>query len=263
MAKKFFESYIDKVLDFPFWVKEILYIKLREDFEKRFVSEDDLQSSSEESYQLFKPVLSFIGDKELSLRENGEDINVYRFLEMAKEECSVAEITLKNFWTLEQTAKVHVYAMQKEYIKQPVSAKITAMALYMSSKIKIGDYLKRIGKITIDQLDMTLRRQHELDKEDKHIPFARILVSLGIISEKETKAVLYIKEESKKRFIFDANMFGKNKSVDNEPTGIKAVTENSPEKSDLKDNSKQLANLRKEIYDLQTKLQDIAKIIKR
>ena len=28
MAKKFFESFIDKILDFPFWVKEIIYVKI-------------------------------------------------------------------------------------------------------------------------------------------------------------------------------------------------------------------------------------------
>lgn len=263
MAKKFFESFIDKILDFPFWVKEIIYVKIREDFERAFVSEEDLQSPSEESYQVFKPQLTFIGEKELETRENKEEENLYRFLEIANDGCSIAEITLRNFWTLEQTAKIHVYAMQKEYIKQSSSAKITATALYLSGKIKMGDYLKRIGKITIDQLDMALRRQHELKKEGKHMPIAEILVSMSLVSEKETKAIIYIKDECKKRFIFNANMLGKSKVSESEAENVLQESKHLLAANDVADSSKQIAMLRKENFELKNKLQEIMKIIKR
>ena len=68
MTKKIFESFVDKVLDFPFWVKEVLYIKLREDFEAQSVSESDLHTPLEESYQLYTPLITLIGQAELEQR---------------------------------------------------------------------------------------------------------------------------------------------------------------------------------------------------
>lgn len=258
MAKKFFESFIEKIADFPFWVKEVIYVKLREDFEQAFVSEADLQAPSEESYQIHKPALTFIGEKELADRENAEDPDLYRFLQIVSQECSIAEITLRNFWTLEQTAKFHSLAIEKEYVKQPTSTKIMAIALYLSGKIKLGDYLKRLGKITVDQLDTALRCQNEYKKNGTPMPFAEVLISLGYISSKETKAIIYIKDESKKRFIFDSNMLGKSKTTGEVSAEFQSL---SDENKDSK--SAQLIVLRQEIFDLKTKLNDIANIIKR
>ena len=116
MTKKIFESFVDKVLDFPFWVKEVLYIKLREDFEAQSLSESDLHTPIEESYQLYTPLITLIGQTELEKRDNSEDEMVYRFLQGVAEGCSIAEITIKNFWTLADTARINIHSIQKEYV---------------------------------------------------------------------------------------------------------------------------------------------------
>ena len=104
-SSKIFEAFLEKLGDFPFWLKEIVYIKLREEFEQAYLSEADLHTPIEEAYQAYKPMITFAGKKELSEHNNQEDEAVYRFLKFAVDECSVAEITLRNFWTLEKTAK--------------------------------------------------------------------------------------------------------------------------------------------------------------
>lgn len=260
MVKKIFESFIDKVMDFPFWVKEVIYIRLREDFESKKISESDLHTPIEDSYQLHIPLITFIGKKELEDRDHDEDDKVYRFLQCVEEGCSIAEITLKNFWTLQDAAKVNVLCIQKEYLAKPTSAKILAAALYLSGRIKMGDYFKRIGKISAENINNALQRQKELKLQGKSVPFAQVLISMGYVTEDETKAIIHIKDESKKRFIFNASMLGKSTTTESaQKIELNSEFENaSKEKS-----SAQLILLRQEVYDLQNKLNQIATIIKR
>ena len=91
------------------------------------------------------------------------------------------------------------------------------------------------------------------------------MVELGFVSERETKAVIYIKDECKKRFIFNANMLGKSSTSAPAAPAIELNSEyeNTTTRPDSGNNSSQLVLLRQEIFDLQKKLRDIAKIIKR
>lgn len=261
MAQKLFETFLEKLSEFPFWVKEIIYIKLREEFEEAYLSEADMQAPIEDTFQAYVPLITYMGKQELAERNNQEDDAVYRFLQFIQDESSIAEITLRNFWTLEKTAKVAIYCIQKQYIQRPTSTRLEATALYISGKIKLGEYYRRMGKITVDQLDTAIRKQKELEKQGKQVQFAEVMISLGYVTERETKAIIYIKEECKKRFIFNANLLGKSSTS----TPAKAIELNSEfENSSKTDKSSaQLVLLRQEIYELQNKLKDIANIIKR
>lgn len=265
MAQKLFESFLDKISGFPFWVKEVVYIKLREEFESASLSEADLLTPIEEAFQAYVPIITFAGKEELTSRKNEEDDAVYRFLQFMQEEASVAEITLRNFWSLEKTAKILVYCFQKQYINKPTSRKVEATALFIAGRIKIGEYFKRIDKITVDQLDTAIRKQKELERQGKQVQFAEVMISLGYITERETKAVIYIKEECKKRFIFNANILGKSsQSTPAKTIQLNSEFENNTSSKNKNDkNSSQLILLRQEIYELQNKLRDIANIIKR
>ena len=86
---------------------------------------------------------------------------------------------------------------------------------------------------------------------------------MNLVSEKETKAIIYIKDECKKRFIFNANMLGKSKVSEGEDTNSLPESKHPISANDVADSSKQIAMLRKENFELQTKLQEIMKIIKR
>lgn len=256
MTKKIFESFVDKVLDFPFWVKEVLFIKLREDFEAQSVSESDLHTPLEESYQLYTPLITLIGQAELEQRGNSEDEMVYRFLQGVAEGCSIAEITIKNFWTLADTARINIHSIQREYVSKPSSPKVLATALYACGRIKLGDYFRRIGRITVDDIDEALRRQKEMRAQGKNMQFADILVMMGLLTKEETNAIIYIKDECKKRFIFNANMLGKSTTTDTSHEQIRVNGEGA-------DKSANLVLLRQEIFELRNKLSQIASIVKK
>lgn len=268
MSKKLFESFLEKMSEFPFWVKEVVYIKLREEFEQAYLSEDDMHLPIEEAYQAFVPKITFTGEQELAGHNNEEDEAIYRFLQFTKEEASIAEITLRNFWTLEKAAKVTIYCIQKEYIKRFSSIKIEAMALFLAGKIKIGEYFKRVGKIDVDQLNDVIRTQQELEKKGKSIKFAELMIAKKYISEKETKAVIYIKEECKKRFIFNPALVSKagqtSGHVENAttPPGSSNTVTGNPEE-ERESLKLQVVSLKQECYKYQKKLKDIEDILER
>lgn len=256
MAGKIFDTFLEKIAEFPFWVKEIIYIKLRDEFQNAYLAEAELNSPMEEIFQAYNPIITYKGKEELSERNFQEDEAVYRFLKFITEQSSIAEITLRNFWTLEKTAKIMVYCIQKEYIKKPSSLKIEALALYISGKIKTGEYFKRMGIISIDQLDTAIRKQKELEASGKQVRFAEIMISLGYVTEQETKAAIFLKEECKSRFIFNTNILGKSSNAISVNTATEKTAKSEP-------NSSQLVLLRQEVYELQQKIRDIANIIKR
>lgn len=244
---KVFEPFLDKVAEMPFWIKEIIYIKIREEFEDAYLSESDLHAPLEEAYQAYRPSLTYCGQEEVKLHGKNEDPPIYRFLEQCAEGSSLAEITLHNCWTLESTAKIHLYCLNKEYVDKPSSTKIAATAMYISGRIKIGEYFRRIGKISTEELNETVRKQKELEAKGKNVHFAEVLIKLGYVTERETKAILYLKDECKKRFVFSPEV------LNNLKQGIKqrfAAT------SELRD-------LRKQLYELRLKLESIKKIIEK
>lgn len=243
--QKIFEPFLEKVADFPFWIKEIIYIKIREEFEEAYLSEADLNAPIDEAYQAFTPLLTFCGEQELQTHKTEEDPPIYRFLQNCADGCSIAEITLRNFWSLENTAKIHLYCLQKEYVNKPTSAKISSTALYVSGRIKMGEYFRRIGKITTDELNTAVKRQKELEAQGKQVHFAEVLIQLGYLTEQETKAIIYLKDECKKRFIFNTSMINQHNEVKSSPSLV----------------SEEIKDLRKQVYDLQIKLDKIRKIV--
>ncbi len=242
---KIFEPFLEKVAEMPFWIKEIIYIKIREEFEQAYISESDMHAPLDEAYQAYRPVLTYRGKTELENREKDEDPPIYRFLQQCADGSSLAEITLHNFWTLESTAKIHLFCLQKEYVDKPTSAKISATALYISGRIKIGEYFRRIGKISTDELNATVRKQKELEANGQPAHFAEILIQLGYVTEQETKAILYLKDECKKRFIFSPEVLSSAKQNINPSVAV----------------SGEIRELRQQLNDANVKLDKIKRII--
>lgn len=242
---KVFEPFLEKVAEMPFWIKEIIYIKIREEFEEAYISEADLRAPLDEAYQAYRPVLTYRGKTELENREKDEDPPIYRFLQQCADGSSLAEITLHNFWTLESTSKIHLYCLQKEYVDKPTSAKISATALYISGRIKIGEYFRRIGKISTDELNATVRKQKELEANGQPAHFAQVLIQLGYVTEQETKAILYLKDECKKRFIFSPEVLSAAKQNINTSVAV----------------SGEIKELRQKLNDANIKLDKIKRIV--
>lgn len=223
--KNIFVTFLEKFVSLPLWIKEVLYIHLKEDMEKYAIGTSQLDKS--DLYQYYLPTLTYIGKKELSSRDNDHEPKVYKFLEGAAQGLNALEITLNNYWTLEETAILNMLCIEKEYVSSPSTVYANAMALYFSGKIRIGEYFKRIGQVNVDQLDMAIRKQKELEAAGQKAGMASVMINLGLVSEEDTKNILYMKDESKKRFIFNTDLLGKSATPVTQADNIMNMTSQS------------------------------------
>lgn len=227
--------FLEKLIEFPLWVKQIIYLRLYQNLALS-LSEDFINVKEEDIFHLNIPVLSYAGRTELAERKGGYDNNIYTFLASVAENLSVLEISMNNFWTTEEVAKCYVFCMEKDYIKNPASVYIYAMAGFMAGKFRTGEYFKHIGKINVDQLEQTILKQKEYAAKGEPRKMAEIMISLGYITEKDTSSLLVIKEEAKKRFILDSGILPK--KLENLPlTDVKSYQE---EIAKLTEQNKQL-----------------------
>jgi hypothetical protein len=200
-------NFSSNILNMPLWIKEVLYLQLKKDLDA-LIPEDfwnDLENH--EIFQLVISKLTYKGEKELENREKQYLPQVYKFLDEINKGYKIIEILINNFWTLEECAKYYTDCLKEELISKPSSTKIIRLAQFLAGQIRIGEYFVRIEKISIDELDEALKHQtHLLETTGERIGIATILTDKGVILEKEAKALLKIKEESKKRFIFNLKL---------------------------------------------------------
>ncbi len=203
MKKNILGIFLEKLLAFPLWVKQVIYLRLHQDLAMS-LSEDFINIKEEDIFHLYVPTLSFVGKTEMIERKAGYDNNVYNFLANIDEGLSILEIAMNNFWTLEEVAKYYILCLEQDYIKIPESLYIQTIAGFMSGKYRTGEYFKRVGKINVDQLEQTIIKQKEYAEQGNSCKMAEIMISLGFITEKDSHSLLIIKEEAKKRFILDS-----------------------------------------------------------
>ena len=197
-----FKIFLNKILAFPLWVKQIIYFRLKLDLEKVFLNQP-LVINPNELFQEYHPKITFVGKQELKEHNRMHDEVMYTFLKALIDEKSVIDIALDSFMTLEEVSKLFTEALRNEYIMPPDSKIILGTAEFFAGQIKTGEYLMRIGRLTVDQLDMAIRRQKQLEEAGQKIYMAEIISSLGFIKNDEIVSVLMMKEEAKKRFIFN------------------------------------------------------------
>ena len=205
LKKNILNAFIEKLKAFPLWIKQVIFLYLYKDL-REATSDDFIETNEEDMLNLFVPTLSYVGRTELEERAKGFEPNLYTFLECVESEMSLLEIALNNFWTLEETSKHFLAAVDADLIKAPIPPKIIAMAGFMAGRYRTGEYFKRVGKINVDQLELTIRRQKELTDQGQKAKIAQIMIDLGFVTEKDTHALMIIKEEARKRFILDASI---------------------------------------------------------
>lgn len=204
LKKNIFELFLDKVFNVPFWIKQVMYLKLAEEMRKN-ECEDFLRNNPCDIFAVFAPTLTFKGKTELMERKCGLDNNIYNFLQGCANEYSILEISINNFLSMEETAKYYELCLEQSFVKAPDSKEIHAMAGYIAGKFRTGEYFKQKGTISVDDLQRAILAHRDAQESGQPKRFGEILLSLNLVSEKDIKAVLILKEESKKRFILDYN----------------------------------------------------------
>ena len=155
MKKNILDLFLEKVLNVPFWIKQVIYLKLSKEM-KDTACETFLQEHTDEIFSTFVPTLTFKGKTELMERKCGLDNNIYNFLQGCANEYSMIEISVNTFLSMEEVAKYYELCLEQNFIKVPESKEIHAMAGYIAGKFRIGEYFKQKGTITVDQLQQAI-----------------------------------------------------------------------------------------------------------
>lgn len=192
LKRQFLTQFLNKISTFPMWVKEIIYIKLSQEFVK---NED-----SAYIFATYKPVLTYKGRCEVDSKKSGFDTNIYNILESADKDSSISDITLNTYLSMEETAGYFLFCVDEGYFEIPDDSQILNLAGYLAGKYRTGEYLVNSGKISESELDTAVERQTNENKK-----LGQILIDLGLISKQQLDAILKIKEEAQKRFILDYN----------------------------------------------------------
>lgn len=199
MSKGLFSNYMEKLLSFPLWVKQTVFLSLSEELEKYFSSEF-LNISSSELFHLHRPILSEAGKNELAFKESRFDENIYSFLDYCAKNMTLVEIAIEKEFTMEEIAKVFVFCSTSGFFSSDSPELVNAVAGFISGKYRTGEYFIRTGKITVEQLDAVLSEQKNMLESGKHVFIAELMIQMGFISDIDAKSIMFMKEEAGRKF---------------------------------------------------------------
>ena len=140
MRSDSFKISIQKMMTFPLWVRQVIYVLLRADLERVFVNQP-IAARVENLLQMYKPKITFVGKRELEGRFHEHDEVMYTFLKEVIDGKSIIEIALNCFLTLQEASKLYLDAVRNEYIMPSESTVIDATAEFFAGRIKTGEYL--------------------------------------------------------------------------------------------------------------------------
>lgn len=202
MNKSLFFNFMDKLLAFPLWIKQIIFLNLSNDL-TTYLSNEFLDMQENELFHTYKPALSDAGQNELLTKESGYDEIIYSFMNCCSKGLSLIEIAIENNFSMEEVTKAFTFCKTTGLFSSEVPNHISAIAGFIAGKYRTGEYLVRAGKMTIEQLDKVLDKQQEMNASGKHVFIAELMVQMGFVKDSDVKSVIFMKEEAGKRFSLD------------------------------------------------------------
>ena len=199
MSKSLYIDFIKKMLTFPLWIKQTIFLDLSKDLSV-YLSNEFLDTKEDELFHVYKPELSEKGQAELLSKESKFDNSIYSFLSCCTKGMSLMEIAIENNFTMEEVSKAFMFCKTSGFFSKDIPKLVTSIAGFIAGKYRTGEYLVRAGKMTIEQLEQVLNKQNEMNEAGKHIFIAELMVQMGFVEEIDVKSVIFMKEEAGKRF---------------------------------------------------------------
>ncbi|MBR5304065.1 MAG: hypothetical protein IKU37_04490 [Candidatus Gastranaerophilales bacterium] len=198
--QKISDLYIQNIKSLPIWVKQVITKEIFDDLNKKLEEFNEL-ADIDSLFQYMRPKVTFKGKQELQEKSMALSGGYYVFLQDLIDDNDIFEITIKNNWTLADSARIFCRLYELEFLSIPDygTSKTVSVAMFIAGKLKTGEFLKRINKISTIQLEQAIRYQKELNDEGRHIKMASILIKLGFITDKGLDSLLLLKDEAKKR----------------------------------------------------------------
>ena len=119
--QKAFKLIIQEIFTLPVWIKQIIYMELKEQLENSSMKSCMDIARKDHCLQFFIPKLTYTGNKELGCRTKNLSENVYLFLECVSQNISIVEIAIKNNWNLCDCSNYFIEAMEADLVAKPSS----------------------------------------------------------------------------------------------------------------------------------------------
>ncbi len=195
------EQLSQQLTNMPLWIKQVVFTQLRTELENTVTKATLDTFGTDDMLQLWVPEVTRLAVAELEAPSGRFSQGACRLLQAARFKKNTADITILNKWSLEQTSVYLRECIENELVVRPRSGIIIATVDYLSGKTRLGEYLVKINRVTVEQLDQALRTQRYIQESmGQRTGIANVLINLGYINKQDSEGILFLKEESKKPF---------------------------------------------------------------
>ena len=205
MKSNIFKLFLNKFLAYPLWVKQVVYYRLWQNM-KENNCEKYIIDNADKIFSLHIPTLTFKGKQELWDKKGGLDNNIYNFLKYAHNGYTIIETALNMFMSVEEIAKLFIFAIEQNLIEKPEDSETYAMAGFISGKLFTGEYFVENKTITEEQLNLALMEQTKNDCISNHMLIGKVLTDKGFVEEGTVRTLFKLKSDSRKRFVINPDM---------------------------------------------------------
>lgn len=195
------DKLLKRLLDLPVWVKQYFYFKLREDLCKSVDIERLDNKNTNELVQMYIPTPSAYGQRFIRLKFNQTSTSQnlskdqLAFLKSLGQDKKLIDICNEHKWSLMKCSKILVECIEQGLIES-IENNLTANTIYyLAGRIRLGEYLLRMNKISLEQVDRALYTQKEISIQmGQTTKIGELLVNLGFIKESDKNDILNLKE---------------------------------------------------------------------
>lgn len=261
------QKLVNNLLVMPNWVKQYVYVVLRDDLRKSFDIDKLDKKQSKELIHLYVPTPTAYANRIIQRRFNQ---NVISFNITAKEKQFLQSVGLNktlidicndNKWSLLRCSKVLVNCIDKGYIEGIENFHVYNTVYYLAGRIRLGEYLLRMNKLSLEQVDRALYAQKEIeDKFGQKTKIGELMVNLGFINNSDKNEILQMKDNS----VGVCNVYDETESLKSEIDKLKKSLEvlkfeNQGIKEDLVFYQEELLSKSRIIAELEQKNEKLSK----
>ena len=194
------ELFLANIKNLPLWVKQVIASELMKDLNTKLEEFTEL-IDSKNLFQNMRPELTPRAKTEIIERGFNLSDSYYIFLSDMHMGLSIFDSTIKNNWAFSDTAKIFCRLCELGCFKIPDydNNKTVAVALFLAGRLRTGEFLNRIGKVSRTKINEAIKYQKQRNDEGVHVKMASVLIKLGFISDKGLDSLLLLKDEAKRR----------------------------------------------------------------
>lgn len=204
-TEKLSDLFFNNILELPVWVKQVLYKKTRK----------NLSDTLQKYFNFLNPE-GLLQDQVPKITKKGlrilagdlHDLNEMEmiFLTNVKEEFSLFDIALTNYWPFEACAKILLKLIKEECVFKLETEVNMSLLEFIAGRIKTGDILRRLGLIDASQINDALQYQKEKKAIGVNEKIADILVNMNYVTKDDVEILIKLKEDSQRNFVMSSGL---------------------------------------------------------